>query len=46
MKYYIVWAGGEEVYEDYDKMMADWVAESYIHQGYNDVQVKEEDDAR
>jgi hypothetical protein len=42
MKYYVVWAGGMEVYEDIDKIMADWVAEGYINSGYDDVQVKEE----
>jgi len=41
MKYYIVWAGGMEVYEDIDKVMAEWVADGYINSGYDDIIIQE-----
>ena len=37
MKYYIVWVGGMEVYEDIDKNMANYIGDKYISWGYDDV---------
>ena len=44
MKYYIVLVGDEEIYEDIDKMMAEWVADGYINSGYNNVRIKKIND--
>tara|TARA_R100000781_G_scaffold109670_1_gene74734 strand:+ start:2836 stop:2976 length:141 start_codon:yes stop_codon:yes gene_type:complete len=41
MKYYIVFVGGMEVYEDIDRKMAEWVAEGYIEDGYDDVTIQD-----
>ena len=40
MKYYIVFVGGMEVYEYIDWKMAEWVAEWYIEDGYDDVRIE------
>ena len=41
MKYYIVWVGGVEVYEDIDKNIANYMGDKYISWGYDDVIMEE-----
>ena len=38
---YIVWVGGSIVYEDIDKNIANYIAESYSDEGYDDVIIEE-----
>ena len=38
---YIVWVGGSIVYEDIDKNIANYIAESYSDEGYDDVVIEE-----
>ena len=40
--YYIVWVGGSIVYEDKDKIEAQFIGDKYIAWGYDDVIIEKE----
>ena len=40
MKYYLVWVGGNIVYEDTDKEIANSIRSKYIGCGYDDVKLE------
>ena len=41
MKYYLVWVGGNIVYEDIDKEIAYYIGDKYISWGYDDVIIED-----
>ena len=40
MKYYLVWVGGNIIYEDIDKEIANYIRDKYIEDGYDDVKIE------
>jgi hypothetical protein len=44
MKYYLVCVGGNIVYEDIDKEIANYIGDKYISWGYDDVIIEELND--